>query len=84
MTPKDKAKQLVELFEWQNNYGIADNTGIEGIDNEQAKKCAIICVDEMITENKSILEMLKLHGDGRNRLVVRCRIEKLEEIRNRV
>jgi hypothetical protein len=45
---KEKAKELVALFEYEDNLGIAENTGIEGIDENQAKKCAIKAVDEFL------------------------------------
>jgi hypothetical protein len=47
MTPKEKAEELVALFEYEDNLGIADNTGIEGIDKKKAKQCALITVDEI-------------------------------------
>jgi hypothetical protein len=48
MTPKEKAQQLVALFEYQDNLGIAKNTGIEGINENTAKECALIAVDEIL------------------------------------
>ena len=48
MTPKEKAKQLVKCFKYEDNLGIAKNTGIEGIDENQAKQCALILVNEML------------------------------------
>ena len=48
MTPKEKAEELVSLFEYEDNLGIADNTGIEGINKKKSKQCALIAVDEMI------------------------------------
>jgi len=51
MTPKEKAEELVALFEYEDNLGIADNTGIEGIDKKKAKRCALIAVDEIIDKD---------------------------------
>jgi hypothetical protein len=48
MTAKEKAKELVAIFEYEDNLGIADNTGIEGIDKKKAKQCALIAVDEIL------------------------------------
>lgn len=48
MTPKEKAQKLVSNFEYQNNYGISENTGLKGIDKKLAKQCALIAVDEII------------------------------------
>ena len=49
MTPKEKAKQLIERFYFQfpNNGSF---TGINNINNrwEEAIKCAIICCDEVL------------------------------------
>jgi hypothetical protein len=47
MKAKEKAKELVAFFEYEDNLGIADNTGIEGIDKKKAKQCALIAVDEI-------------------------------------
>ena len=48
MTPKDKAKQLVEMFSnvkrpMLKGYNISVN-----MHPEHAKQCALICVDELI------------------------------------
>jgi len=48
MNPIVEAKDLVTLFEYEDNLGIAENTGIEAIDKKQAKECAIITVDKII------------------------------------
>jgi hypothetical protein len=48
MKAKEKAEELVALFEYEDNLGIADNTGIEGIDKKKAKQCALIAVDEIV------------------------------------
>lgn len=48
MNAKVEAKDLVSLFEYEDNLGIAKNTGIEGIDKKKAKECALIMVDKII------------------------------------
>jgi hypothetical protein len=48
MNPIKEAKDLVSLFEYEDNLGIAENTGIEGIDKAKAKQCAILAVDKII------------------------------------
>ncbi len=48
MNAKVEAKDLVSLFEYEDNLGIAENTGIEGIDKEKAKECALIMVDKIV------------------------------------
>jgi hypothetical protein len=48
MSPKEKAEELVALFEYEDNLGIAENTGIKGIDKKKAKQCALIAVDEIL------------------------------------
>lgn len=40
LTPKEKAKELVERFYWK----ITENS----LSVRQAKQCALICVDELI------------------------------------
>ena len=42
LTPKEKAKELVERFYWK----ITENSLSVG----QAKQCALICVDEVIND----------------------------------
>jgi hypothetical protein len=44
MTPKEKAKQLVDKFQKQIFFEITD----ERLDIEEAKGCALIAVDEML------------------------------------
>jgi len=44
MTPEQKAEELIERFEVQLNF--------EGYVREDAKQCALICVDEIIEELK--------------------------------
>jgi len=51
MTPKEKAKELVQklrLYSWTSDYDYAEN----GAENEyyNAKKCALIAVDEILDE----------------------------------
>jgi len=53
MTPKEKAKELVEKFQdienigrYSGDYGFSEWSTIESI--KQAKQCALIAVDEMI------------------------------------
>jgi hypothetical protein len=48
MKPKEYAQDLLALFEYEDNLGIAENTGIEGIDKKKAKQCALIAVDEIL------------------------------------
>ena len=58
MTPKEKARELVSKFEYQNNYGISEDTGLKGIDEQLAKQCALISVDEiLLTLNKDIRDL---------------------------
>jgi hypothetical protein len=45
MPPKEKAKDLVNKFEYQEGYGISESTGIDGINFHQAKQCALIAVE---------------------------------------
>lgn len=44
MTPKEKAKQLVDKFQKQIFFAVTD----ERLDIEEAKGCAIIAVDEIL------------------------------------
>lgn len=58
MTPKEKAKELVEKY---RDVSISFVDSIEGtcdmyINNEDAKECALIAVDEMIKELDELLE----------------------------
>ena len=51
MDPKEKAKELVERFRWQITYGLDDH--LNGLE-EEARECALICVDEILKENERI------------------------------
>jgi hypothetical protein len=65
MTPKQKSIELMNRFEHQDNLGICENTGIRGIDYEMAKQCALIAVDEIISElTKSVSP--SVHGFRHN------------------
>ena len=52
MNKKEKAKELVDKFEYQDNYGICENSGIKGVDLETAKQCALIAVDEIMKSHE--------------------------------
>jgi hypothetical protein len=47
MTPKEKADQLVKKFK---SISIINNSMTENESNFVAEKCALICVDEIISE----------------------------------
>ena len=53
MTPKEKAKELVDRFkplaDWNNEYGSAEAK----TNHIKAKQCALICVDEILDENSA-------------------------------
>ena len=51
MTPKEKAKELMNRFEHQYNLEICEDIGIRGIDYEMAKQCALIAAQYIITSN---------------------------------
>ena len=44
MTPKEKAKQLVDVY----FYNIIDGTGTFILGFNSAKQCALICCDEVL------------------------------------
>ena len=50
MTPKEKAKELVDKF-----YYIPNSQGIFMMQDYQAKECALIAVDEIILEMNSVM-----------------------------
>lgn len=75
MTPKDKAMELVERFIYRT---------FDYVQIDDAKQCALICVEEMINENKSILEMAKRHMDDRARLVITARVLELESVKKEI
>ena len=52
MSDKEKAKELVEKFRDSDRYDYLHNPN--GITDEQAKQCALICVDEIIQEHKEV------------------------------
>jgi hypothetical protein len=57
ITPKDTAKRLVfqykQYADWNNDYGSAE----EKTNTEKAKKCAIVCVDEIL----NVLDTFQTH-----------------------
>lgn len=70
MTPKKKAEELVLKFTWER----------EEHEKYVAKEIAKTCVEEMLSENNSIMEMLNIHGDDRTRLPVKFRIIWLKQV----
>jgi hypothetical protein len=48
MTPKEKAKELVNKFQKQIFFDVTDNR----LDIDEAKGCALIAVDEIIKSQK--------------------------------
>tara|TARA_B110000305_G_C18823132_1_gene352322 strand:+ start:42 stop:254 length:213 start_codon:yes stop_codon:yes gene_type:complete len=48
MTAKDKAKELVDRF-WELDM-LDDNGDLYWIGKENAKQCALICVDEILSQ----------------------------------
>ena len=58
MTPKEKAEQLIQRFYFSlpNN---GSQTGINNVNNrwEEGKKCALIAVDEIISEIEPSVSM---------------------------
>jgi hypothetical protein len=54
MTPKEKAKELVDRF-WELDM-LDDNGDLYWIGKENTKQCALICVDEILEECLDIKE----------------------------
>ncbi len=75
MSPKMKAIDLVEIYSGLCTYDK------DGLVIPVAKVAANIAVDEMISENESVLEMLNTHGDDRSRLPVKFRIIWLKQVK---
>lgn len=50
MTPKEKAEEIISNFEYENNYGISENTGLKGINQQLAKQCALLAVNFHLKE----------------------------------
>lgn len=71
---KKEAKRLIDLFYIHARIE-------EKSKKSRAKQCALICCDEKIDENNSILEMLKTHGSLRNRITVEGRIYDLQQVK---
>ena len=69
MTPKEKAKELVDRFKQYSSGNV-------GGDSEKytAKQCALICVDEMI----------KVQSPWANSFMGRKQFEELEEIKQEI
>lgn len=54
MTPKEKAKELMEKFKPHVIFTLTDGTISEHIKSESAKQCALIAVDELIEVGSNI------------------------------
>jgi len=48
MTPKEKAKELVNSFDHCLNNIDCGSNGIEDLILDRAKQCALLCVDEIL------------------------------------
>lgn len=72
---KEEAERIIERFK----YSVGDIP--ECTQEERTKQCALICIENVISENKSVLEMLNIHGTLRNRIPVEGRISDLEEVK---
>lgn len=46
---REQALDIFFQFKYENNYGIEPNTGVKNINYEQAKECALITVNRMIS-----------------------------------
>jgi len=83
MTPQQKkADELVERFRKYAHVPYYDNNPIIEEETKNAIQCAIICVEEMIKENESILEMLIMHGTERTRIPLITRLDELQSVLN--
>lgn len=58
MTPKEKAKELYNKFDFEKFNGNDDFTFTDGYDYE-IKQCALICVDEYLLFHDSLFYMAK-------------------------
>ena len=50
MTPREQALDFFFSFKYENNYGIEANTGVKGVNYEQAKQCTLIAIDLVLKE----------------------------------
>lgn len=76
MTPKEKAKELVSKFVYQNNYGISEDTGLKGIDEQLAKQCALIAVDECFNSMSKFADI--------NNIAHHAKFMYYEEVKNEI
>lgn len=49
MKPREQALEILFEYKYENNFGIEPNTGIKALNFDQAKECALITVNRMIT-----------------------------------
>lgn len=74
-TPKEKAKELVDrMF-----YTIVDRKNKMSIKMywDEAKQCALICIDEIIENNVNLLDSIEYHRELNILQEVKQEIEKL-------
>lgn len=71
-----EAKKIVGKF-----YNITYPDGYKGMTDYEAKHCALIEIEGLINENKSILGLLTAHCNERCLRAIKFRIEELKEIK---
>lgn len=79
MTPKEKAKELVNRFGYYSDpyhYG-QPNENIHFFRITNAKKCALICIDEILESLKRCDNTIKRKWETRWNTEVKQEIEKL-------
>ena len=83
MTPKEKAKELIDKF-IMHNIMVTDLFGrlSEGYDEDYYKKCALICVDEKIEMLEKICE-IPILGAFANK-IGKSEILKLKKVKQEI
>jgi hypothetical protein len=81
MTPKEKAEELVEKFEFSFAGMISNEEDWESL----AKQCALIAVDELInTEYQTVSKLLEVIQKNKIRLVISLNKDYWQEVKQEI
>ena len=76
MTPKEKAEELVEMYDETLTY-------LES--KSKSKQCALIAVDELIeTEYQTVNKLLNIIKDNKIRLVISFNSDYWQEVKQEI
>jgi alpha-N-acetylglucosamine transferase len=86
MTPKEKAKELIDIYKKQVSMTIKDYSLVcKVLDIDMAKQCALIAVDEIInTEFQTVTKLLDVIQKNKIRLVMSLNVDYWQEVKKEI